>query len=68
MKLRGNRNQCPTCNQYFNSNTSFDKHRTGAMGVNRRCRTTEEMLEVGMLILASGFWGKEKSRRSFNEK
>ena len=68
MKLGGSRNQCQGCKQYFNSQRVFDRHRTGPYGGGRRCRTTEEMLEVGMLILDSGFWGKEKSRRSFNEK
>ena len=60
MHLTGGRNQCPSCNQYFNSNTAFDKHRTGQHGVNRRCRTTEEMTALGMLVNHAGFWITEK--------
>jgi hypothetical protein len=68
MKLRGNRNQCPTCNLYFNSNWAFDKHRTGTHGVDRRCRTVDEMLSKGMVLMNSGFWGGEKMERNFDEK
>jgi hypothetical protein len=58
--LTGNRNQCQSCKQYFNSNTPFDKHRTGEYGVNRRCRTPEEMLSLGMSLNADEFWVTEK--------
>jgi hypothetical protein len=58
--LTGNRNQCQACKEYFNSNTPFDKHRTGEHGVNRRCRTPEEMLALGMSLNDSGFWVTEK--------
>jgi NAD-dependent SIR2 family protein deacetylase len=58
--LKGNRNQCQTCKEYFNSNTPFDKHRTGEHGVNRRCRTPDEMLALGMSLNADGFWVTEK--------
>ncbi len=54
--LRGQRNQCQGCKQYFNSNYAFDKHRTGEHGKNRRCLTTEEMLEKGMALNEAGFW------------
>jgi hypothetical protein len=60
MHLTGNRNQCQSCKQYFNSNTAFDKHRTGEHGVNRRCRTTQEMTALGMLVNHAGFWITEK--------
>jgi hypothetical protein len=60
MRLTGNRNQCPSCKQYFNSNTAFDKHRTGDHGHKRRCRTTEEMTALGMLVNHAGFWITEK--------
>ena len=60
MKLTGNRNQCQGCKQYFNSNTAFDKHRTGKHGVDRRCRTPQEMTEIGMLVNHAGFWITEK--------
>ena len=57
MKLRGFRNQCPTCSEYFNSNYVFDKHRVGKAGsLNRRCRTREEMLQKGWSLNSHGFW------------
>ena len=68
MKLRGGRNQCPTCNLYFNSNWAFDRHRMGTYGVNRRCKTVDEMLSKGMILMDGVFWGGEKMKRSFNEK
>ena len=60
MKLTGNRNQCQSCKEYFNSNTAFDKHRTGDHGRNRRCRTPQEMTALGMLVNSAGFWITEK--------
>ena len=59
MKLTNSRNQCGGCRQYFNSNTAFDKHRTGEHGVNRRCMTKEEMVDKGMSINPQGFWISE---------
>jgi len=54
--LNGSRNQCQTCKEYFNSNGAFDRHRTGSHGLNRRCRSIEEMLEMGMALRKDGFW------------
>jgi hypothetical protein len=54
--LTGKRNQCQGCKAFFNSNTPFDMHRTGEYGVDRRCRTPEEMLSLGMSVNADGFW------------
>lgn len=54
--LRGYRNQCTGCNQYFNSNFAFDKHRTGKHGIDRRCMTPDEMIAKGMVLLDDGFW------------
>lgn len=56
MPLRGDRNQCPTCSEYFNSSSAFDRHRTGRFGVDRRCRTVGEMAALGMSANAGGFW------------
>lgn len=56
MNLVGQRNQCQGCKQYFNSNSAFEKHRTGKYGVNRRCLTPEEMTAKGMLVNHAGFW------------
>jgi hypothetical protein len=55
-KLTGDHNQCPGCGLYFNSTHAFDKHRAGAFGVDRRCRTPDEMLAVGMVENAGGWW------------
>lgn len=59
MKLTGQRNQCQSCKQYFNSNLAFDMHRTGKHGVDRRCMTTDEMTGKGMCLNAAGFWVSE---------
>ncbi|CAE6857002.1 hypothetical protein R75461_07767 [Paraburkholderia nemoris] len=60
-KLTGDRNQCPTCNQYFNSTYAFDAHRTGPFGhdgqpAQRRCLGGDEMRATGMSLNAAGFW------------
>lgn len=60
-KLTGNRNQCPTCREFFNSNGAFDKHRTGAFGKasgpsQRRCLKPDEMRAIGMTKNDAGFW------------
>ena len=69
MKLRGDTNQCPTCDKYFNSTKAFNLHRIGEHGIDRRCKTTEEMLSKGMAINHRGFWVTElMKRRQFNEK
>lgn len=56
MKLSGDRNQCQGCKTYFNSSFSFDKHRTGEHGKDRRCLTHEEMRAKGMRTNSAGFW------------
>jgi hypothetical protein len=54
--LSGDRNQCAGCKKYFNSTAAFDKHRTGQFGVDRRCKTTEEMIADGMSQRSDDFW------------
>jgi hypothetical protein len=66
MKLTGKRNQCQGCKQYFNSNTAFEKHRTGTYGKDRRCMTEEEMKAKGMSLNAQSFWISESNDR-FNK-
>lgn len=58
--LRGDRNKCPTCGEYFNSTHAFEKHRTGEFGKDRRCRTRDEMFSKGMHLGADGFWRGSK--------
>jgi len=60
MNLTGQRNQCRGCNQYFNSNAAFDKHRVGDFEHGRRCRTPEEMIAKGMCLNKDGFWITER--------
>tara|TARA_R110000868_G_scaffold387130_1_gene655647 strand:+ start:774 stop:992 length:219 start_codon:yes stop_codon:yes gene_type:complete len=56
-KLNGQRNQCPTCEQYFTRNSVFDKHRTGSFAKEqRRCLSEPEMLDLGMYKGEDGFW------------
>jgi len=57
--LRGRRNWCSTCGEYFNSDAAFDKHRIGDFGseINpRRCMTVEEMIMAGMELNQDDFW------------
>ena len=56
MRLSGQRNQCPSCGEPFNSNAAFDKHRTGQFGKDRRCMSVDEMLAHGMAKNAAGWW------------
>jgi hypothetical protein len=56
--LRGDRNQCPTCLELFNSTFAFDLHRTGPYGnpkQPRRCLSEVEMA-AGMARNGSGYW------------
>lgn len=56
-KLTGQRNQCPSCLEYFNSNTGFDSHRTGSHAKQqRRCLTVAEIEETGMKLNDAGYW------------
>lgn len=57
MKLSGQRNECPTCGLYFNSNVAFEKHREGTYTPNtRHCLTEDAMVAKGMHKRADGFW------------
>jgi hypothetical protein len=53
--LRGDRCQCPTCREYFNSTYAFDRHRVGRFGVDRRCLVRAEMIAKGM-AMNDRFW------------
>jgi hypothetical protein len=56
-KLNGQRNQCPTCGEYFTRNSVFDKHRTGNfVPPQRRCLSPAEMVSKGMFLGNDGFW------------
>lgn len=65
--LSGDRNQCPACGLYFNSVSAFDKHRSGAHGVNRHCLTVPQMEAKGMAVNSAGFWvGSLRDPSAFN--
>tara|TARA_R110002126_G_scaffold211410_1_gene358010 strand:+ start:2258 stop:2539 length:282 start_codon:yes stop_codon:yes gene_type:complete len=68
MKLGMSRNQCGACGQYFNSNSSFGKHRTGDFGIDRRCLNVEEMEAKKMEKNAAGFWTNGLMDQSIIEK
>ena len=55
--LRGDRNQCPTCQEYFNSSTAFDQHRVGSFEPDtRRCLTVAEMQVKNFGKTNDDFW------------
>jgi len=58
--LSGERNQCQSCKEYFNSVRAFERHRTGTYGVDRRCRTPDEMTARGYSLNKDGFWITKK--------
>jgi hypothetical protein len=58
--LSGERNQCQSCKEYFNSVRAFERHRMGTYGVDRRCRTPEELLALGCSLNKDGFWITKK--------
>jgi hypothetical protein len=48
------RNQCPSCDQLFNSLSAFEAHRLGPYP--RRCLESAEMAAKGMLQQQGGWW------------
>jgi hypothetical protein len=65
MRLTGNRCQCTGCGEYFNSTSTFDRHRTDSYerGERRRCRTPDELILRGWSKNPAGFW-IERTRNS----
>ena len=56
-KLSGNRNQCAACEEYFNSNHAFDRHRIGSFEPDtRRCLTAAEMEAMKFGKTKDDFW------------
>ena len=58
--LKNDRNQCSGCKEYFNSIRAFERHRTGKHGVDRRCKTPDEMIAQGYSLNKDGFWITKK--------
>lgn len=71
-KLSGQRNQCPSCLQLFNTNRGFDQHRTGSHEKQQRhCLSVAEMDAKGMVKNEHGFWllpMPEKDRQRLAQK
>jgi hypothetical protein len=68
-RLRGDRNQCPTCQEFFKSSKAFDQHRVGVIGISRRCLATAEMEARNFGKTTDGFWCSpvtEKDRERLN--
>ena len=66
--LKGNRNQCGVCKEYFNSIGAFDKHRVFDKPkdwATRRCMTSGEMISNGMSLNQAGFWIADKMSEQF---
>lgn len=55
-QLTGGRCQCTACGEYFTSDRTFDKHRVGQFGSDRRCLAVAEMVAGGWVKNARGFW------------
>ena len=55
-RLRGDRNQCPTCQQYFNSSKAFEQHRAGLFNGTRSCLTVVEMLGKDFGKTKDDYW------------
>lgn len=61
-RLNGARCRCSGCGEHFHSVGAFDKHRTGTyQPLARRCLSTDEMRDTGMVQRADGFWTTGKS-------
>jgi hypothetical protein len=69
-RLREDRNQCPTCQEFFKSSKAFDQHRVGVIGINRRCLTTAEMQARNFGRTTDAFWCSpvaQKDRERLNQ-
>ncbi len=63
-QFTGNRCQCTACGEYFSSERSFDRHRIGQFGIDRRCMTADAMTANGWMRNARGFWLIPDPRRA----
>ncbi len=65
-RLTGSRCRCSACGEYFNSVSTFDRHRHGGWqgrGADRRCLTPAELRARGWTLNAHGFWIERKNPR-----
>lgn len=45
---------CTVCHMSFTANAGFDRHRVGKYSEGRRCRTPDELLELGWSVSGDG--------------
>ena len=55
-RLKGFRNQCPACHEYFNSSNAFEQHRTGSFNGTRRCLSVVKMRARTFSKTEDNFW------------
>ena len=55
-KLKGDRNQCPVCDEYFNSIKAFDQHKTRSFDSIRRCLTVADTQAKNFRKTKDDFW------------
>ena len=54
--LGGDHCECARCGEPFSSSYSFDTHRNSRHGIDRRCLSPAEMVGIGMVQNAGGWW------------
>lgn len=54
--LRGDRNQCPACREFFNSSGAFGRHRVTLADSGRACLDLDQMRGKGYAINGAGYW------------
>lgn len=65
-QLKRKQCQCMECFEYFKSEAAFNKHRVGEYpNFSRRCLTTGEMIEKGMVLNKSEFWITSRRPQNF---
>jgi hypothetical protein len=48
--------RCTACGDHFNSGFAFSSHRSGAVGIDRRCLSDAERLAKGWELSSTGHW------------
>lgn len=55
-------NSCMACERRFVGVTTFEQHRVGTVGVDRRCASDAELRERGLAEDDTGAWVNERGR------
>jgi hypothetical protein len=56
LPLGSDKCRCMACGLYFNSTFAFDGHRIGRIGLDRRCRTGDQLKALGWCLSSTGHW------------